>query len=303
MASLEVTDAALAQMQAAPWRFELSALVKALLKHGYAPHQIQFEGTTDLVGAHGPLLRRLQLHRDPSRAVIGLNAGLLSHGSPLPGYFREFAARLPDPDRFLTFIGFWDSILLRNQTYCAMPSLWDPHAVLGKSYQRRLNLTSSSSLHWLFRSAYPELRVEVGRCMFPLNRTIARARVGDALDGRSVLGGQYREQRDGFLVSLHVQRKSCEGVRDWEAEAARRLEHLEPHLVRVRVPLAVTMRFLEYQHGLKLVGPDHDREQLGVRPWLLPQANQRVGPGEIRLRGPWPSPRARPPLPAPSKPG
>lgn len=292
MESVERVDATFARMQAAPWKFELAAVLKALLLRDFAPHQIDFEGVTDLVHVRGPLVQRLRVQRDPRRAIIGLNAGLLSPNGPLPGYFRDFAARLPNPDPFLKFIGFWDSILLRNQAFCAMPSLWDPHAALGRSYQRRVNLDTPSSLHWLFRCGFPELRIEVGRCMFPLNRTIARARVGDCLDGRSVLGGQYREQQDGFRVRLHVDSKTCEGVVDWEREALRRLEQLEPHLGRLRVPLAVTLRFEAYRHGLKLVGPDHEQQQLGVRPWLLAQPGRNTGPGEIRLRGPWPSARA-----------
>lgn len=294
MAAAEPADPVFAQMQAAPWRFELAAVLKALLLRDFGPDQIHFEGVTELVHQRGPLVQRLRIQRHPNRAIIGLNAGLLSASSPLPGYFREFAARLLDPDKFLKFIGFWDSILLRDQAYCATPSLWDRHGVLGRSYQRRLNLETFSCLHWLFRSAFPELRVEVSRYMFPLNRNIARARVGDYLDGRSVLGGQYREQQSGFRVRLDVETKTCEGVLNWEREALRRLERLEYHLSRLRAPLAVMMRFEAYRHGLKLVAAEREQQQLGVRPWLLAQPGRSIGPAEIRLRGPWPDARARP---------
>ena len=282
-------DAGLAAMIRRPGRFELGALLKALMLRGFEPHEIRFEGFRELGRARGPLVRRLTVETKPRRRVtIELNAGLLSASSPLPGYFRDFAERLPNPDPFVTFLGFWDGALLKDQVYCALPSLWGQSVALGRCYQRRLGLANPVALHWVFRGAFPELQVEICRAQFPLQRTVARARVGGKLDGRAVLGGQFLEQQEGFRIRLHAQSERCEGVRDWESEALRRLRLIEPQLRRVRRPLAVVMQFDRYRHGQTLVAPGSDRPQLGVRPWLLGDPKELYGPGEILLRGPWP---------------
>lgn len=281
-------DPGLERLQAAPHRFELAAILKALLARGFSPEQIHFEGMTELEHVRGPLVSSLRLKSKPKLAIIKLNAGLLSPNSPLPSYFRDFAARLLDPDPFLKFIGFWDSVLLRNHACCATPRFCDPHQALCQSYLPRLNLEASSCLHWLFRSAFPELSVEIGRRRFQMNRSAARVRVGDPLDGRAVLGGQYRERQEGFRVRLHVEHKRSEGVCEWEREARRRLQWLlSPQLSRLRVPLAVTLCFQAHRYGLELVGAERGQAQLGTRPWQLADPGHRVAPAEIHLWGPW----------------
>lgn len=280
-------DAGLDAIVRKPGRFELGALIRSLLQRGIEPHEIRFEGLRDLVRRRGPLVRRVTVETKPRRRVtIELNAGLLSPSSPLPGYFREFAERLPDPDPFVNFLGFWDAVLLKDQAFCALPSLWGQYAALGKCYEKRIALASPVALHWVFRGAFPELRVEVCRAEFPLQRMATRSRVGGKLDGQAVLGGRFCERQGGFRVRLHAESERCEGVRDWETEALRRLRVIESHLRRVRRPLAVVMRFERYRHGLTLAGPVSDKQQLGVRPWLLGDPATVYGPGEILLRGP-----------------
>ncbi len=281
-------DPGLERLQEAAHRFELAAILKALLARGFSPEQIHFEGMTELDHARGPLVSSLCVKSKPKLAVIKLNAGLLSPNSPLPSYFRDFAARLLDPDPFLKFIGFWDSVLLRNHACCATPRFGDPHQALGQSYLPRLNLEASSCLHWMFRSAFPELSVEIRRKRFQMNRSAVRARVGDPLDGRAVLGGQYRERQEGFRVRLYVEQQRSDGVCEWEREARRRLQCLlAPQLSRLRVPLAVTLFLRAHRYGLDLVGPERGQAQLGARPWLLADPDHNVAPAEIHLWGPW----------------
>lgn len=274
-----------ALVQRAP-DFELGALLAALFQHGFGWNELRFEGVRELSPGRGALVRGLRLEERPTRlAIIELNAGLLSRASPLPEYFREFASRLPDPDAFIHFLGFWDSVQLRALAYALFPRLSVGRSrALGSGYRARLHLASPMSLHWLFRSLFPELRVEVAPALFRQSTKSGRARVGSKLDGRLVIGAEFDERRPGFRVRLCLESLACEGVLDWENEALERIARAEAVLVRVRKPLEVVLRFERYEHGHTLVDEHSERRQLGVRPWLRPSTGEQVGPGDVVVR-------------------
>ena len=46
----------------------------------------------------------------------------------------------------------------------------------------------------------------------------------------------------------------------------------------------VRLCFETYRHGQRLVGHHSKREQLGVRPWLLPEPRVELGPAEVIVR-------------------
>lgn len=265
---------------------ELGALLAALFDNGFDWDSVRFEGVRDLYPERGELVRGLRIERVPARvAIVELNTGLLSRHSPLPDYFRDFGRRLHDPDAFIQFMGFWDSVLLRAFAYASFPRLGAGRSrALMHGYRARLHLASPMSLSWLFRSVFPELRVAVSAATFRQRTPSGRARVGSTLDGRLVIGAEFSERRPGFRVRLYAESAASEGVRDWESEALARLERIEPILARVRRPLEVVLRFEQYQHGQRLVDAHSERRQLGVRPWLRPTRGEQVGPGDVVVR-------------------
>lgn len=267
-------------------RYELGAALKLLFRCGFDWHSIRFEGIRDLDAPRGTFLRHVRIEARPKRlAIIGVDSGLLSPSGPLPEYFRAFARRLPDPDPLITFLGFWDSLLLADLAFGMLPGLSvGRDGLLAKSYRARLRLGSAIGLHWLFRGLFPELVVEVAPAVFKGAGRGHRARVGATLDGRVVLGAQFTERRAGFRVRLHADEAAFEGVADWESEAQRRLGRVAPLLERTGRGIEVILRFERYRHGQQLVGPDSARPQLGVRPWLLPEPHVELGPGDVILR-------------------
>jgi hypothetical protein len=267
-------------------QYELGALLAVLFQQGFDWDGIRFEGVRELYPERGGLVRGLRIESEPTPlAIVELNTGLLSRHSPLPDYFRDFARRLHDPDAFIQFMGFWDSMQLRALAYASHLRLGAGRGrALIHGYRARLHLASPMSLAWLFRSIFPELRVQVVAASFRQRTQSGRARVGSTLDGRLVIGAEFSERRPGFRVRLFAESTSCEGVLDWEDEALARLERVEPLLVRVRRPIEIVLRFEQYRHGHALVDESSERRQLGVRPWLRPSRDDQVGPGDVVVR-------------------
>jgi hypothetical protein len=267
-------------------RYELGAALKVLFRCGFDWHAIRFEGIREIDGPRGSFVRHVRIDAGAKRlAIIGVDTGLLAPGSPLPEYFRAFARRLHDPDALINFMGFWDSLLLSDLAFAALPRLSvGRDGLLGKSYRARLRLGSGMQLFWLFRSLFPELMLEIRPAVFKGAGRGHRARVGATLDGRVVLGAEFTERRPGFRVRLYADEVACEGVADWESEAQRRLGLVAPLLERMGRGVEVRLCFEIYRHGQRLVGYDSTREQLGVRPWLLPEPRAELGPGEVIVR-------------------
>jgi hypothetical protein len=149
-----------------------------------------------------------------------------------------------------------------------------------------LKIDCPTTLHWIFRGAFPELTARVEHATFPRGQLTPRMRIGAGMTGRTVLGGSYTDQTAGFRVVLTVDQDRCECVRDWEEEGARRLERIDSVLLRMRRPLEVVLRFDEYRHGQAL-SQGEDPRQLGVRPWLMTERGRIYGPGAVRLRTAW----------------
>lgn len=271
-------------------RFELGALLRVLLSRGFDWNTLRFEGVQSLQPLQGPLVRSLRFEgQAPAVAIIGLNAGLLWPGAPLPNYFGAFARGLPDATAFVHFIGFWDSALLYNLAYSTHPSLAaDASRSIPKAQVARLGTHSKMWVHWLFRSMFPELGVRVRRRNFQRSQVSGEARVGVQLDGRCVLGSSFSQSRPGFQVQLRAESECAHGVEDWEGEALARLSMFEQTLRRANCLLEVLVEFESYRHGQALSAVAGARRQLGVRPWTTARSSQSLGPGRVLLRQPWP---------------
>jgi hypothetical protein len=273
-------------------RYDLGAALKLLRRCGFDWRSIRFEGIRDLCAERGSIIRHVRIETHPTRvAILSLNAGLLSPGSPLPGYFKDFARQLPNPDSFIAFIGFLDAALLSNLAYATWPELSSGSGnSLGRTYRARLRFESPVTLHWLFRSAFPELGVSIGAAYFARQDCGSAARVGQLMDGRLVIGSKFVNRRAGFRVILHAEESCSEEGIDWEAEAEGRLGRIGPMLARSSKPIEIIMHFERYRHGQRLVGPGGRRRQLGVRPWLTTDRATDCPPGDVILRGAWEAP-------------
>jgi hypothetical protein len=271
-------------------RYELGAAIQILQQAGYAWSDLRFEGIEELYPTRGALIRSIRIESAPAKlAILSLNTGLLSAGSPLPNYFLEFARKLPNPDAFIRFMGFWDALQLSSSAYATLPNLGvDRKGLLGKTYLARLRFESPVTLHWLFRSVFPELEVRVERATFRRRGRGARARVGHILDGRLVIGEEYTERCFGFRITLSAEAVRSDLGFDWEREAEARLLRITRPLERARAPLEVVLCFEQYPYGQRLVGAANARRQLGVRPWVSAQPNLETGPGEVILRQAFP---------------
>jgi hypothetical protein len=283
---LDVSIASLESLLKYANLYELGAAIKILQQAGYEWSELRFEGIRELQVTRGPFIRAIRLETTPTKlAVLSLNTGLLSAGSPLPGYFTEFARRLPNPDAFIHFIGFWDALHLSSSAYAAWPELGaDRKGLLKKTYRAQLRFESPMAFHWLFRSIFPELEVRVTHTVFRRRGHGTRARIGKVLDGRLVIGEEFSERCPGFRVTLRAETVTNELGVEWEAEAESRLDRLAGILRRTQCPLEIVLCFEHYPYGQRLVSDAAGRRQLGVRPWVPAEPKVASGPGEVILR-------------------
>jgi hypothetical protein len=270
-------DAAEARLVAAAPRFELAALLRALAARGHSWETISFEGVRELTSAPGLVHSLRFAGRAPRRAVVRLNLGLLGPNGALPSYFQRFAHSLRDPRPFLSFIRFFDDVLLRNHAWLTCPG--EGIAASGglrAAYRTTAGFASTPRLHWLFRAMVPELPVTVTATAFTGDQPGAGAhltaaapatgRAGAAavsasasapapahLDGSAVLGPAYRITRRGFVVRLYAEDETDDAGRSWEDELTRRYrERIAPLLGRLRRPLEVRICFERYRQGATL---------------------------------------------------
>ncbi len=268
--------------------YELGALIKMLFSLGFDWNSIEFEGTKELLPSRGPRIRRLRYEESPSQlAVITLDSGLLSEGSPLPEYFRSFARRLSSPDDFVRFLGFFDAVHLKDLAFCAEPSLASAKSNrIARAHWARINVSSPAMLHATFRRMFPELPIAIEPEVFSRDCGAGRARVGASLDGRSILGSNFEERFPGFRVALRAESEAADCINHWESEALRRLALILPTLNRLERAIEVVIAFDSYRHGHELVVNAGER-QLGVRPWLTRTRGKLYEAGRVVLWRSW----------------
>jgi hypothetical protein len=237
--------------------FDLRPLVELLLSHGYRHEELLFESAHER--SSGGVIDAVQFLEKPIRTVrITVNVGLLGDSTLLPSYFFQVVERGPDPERFYDFIRFFDHKLIERYFYAAYPELdkgvyRDFHGV-ERSLTRMLGMASVSTLTWLMKLFFPELRVRVERRGFT-NTTASHAlRTGESrLDGSAVLGRVFESEAAGFVVDLVSEDETDSRGRGWPHIVRARLERdLMPILAPHRVSLVLRLRVLFHASWVRM---------------------------------------------------
>lgn len=183
---------------------------------------------------------------DGDEIAVYLNAGLLSSTSPLPSYFTELLiGRAPDSSLH-GLLASLNEVLLGLRVEALSPETsprlfpWAPgfrRAAVGLSAP-----ASPSTLHWIFRAVFPELRVVVRRSDRALRVPTADVCLGQTPLGRGALGGEAKVPAPGFDVWLRADAPETLDGRAWGVEGRRRIEALVlPALAFTGVPLRVLL--------------------------------------------------------------
>lgn len=241
-------------------KFDLRPLVDLLHRIGYAPEEILFESSEDR--ATGGVVDAVRFLTKPNRtAVVTVNLGLLGDATLLPSYFLQMVEKSADPDRFYDFIRFFDHRLIEGFYRASYPesdeSAFRSFSEVQRSFTRMLGMGSTSTLAWLVKLLFPELRVKVARRAIK-NTTAAHAfRTGIArLDGTGILGKVYESDAAGFVVDLVAEEEMDGAGRAWPHEVRTRLdERLLPILAPHRLPLVVRLRVLFHASWAEVDAP------------------------------------------------
>ncbi len=178
--------------------------------------------------------------------AVYLNAGLLSSSSPLPSYFTDLLiGREPDSGLHRLLEALNEVILaLRVEALWpeASPRLF-PWAQRFRRGTVGLSAPASpSTLHWIFRSVFPELRTTVRRTNRQVHVALADVCLGQTPLGSGALGGEIGVPTAGFDVWLRADDPESLDGRAWAVEGKRRIESLVlPALAFTGVPLRVLL--------------------------------------------------------------
>jgi hypothetical protein len=245
-------------------RFELSALLRVLRRHGYAPEDIWFESARGAPASPG-MIDSLRFEGSPRRAIVRLSVGLLGSDGPLPSYFRKFSEELADPRPYLAFVRFFDHVVAANLSYVAYPAdgvaLGSP---LARAYQILGGARSPARVHALVRAIVPELALEVFPATLAQRESHPAARLGDArLDGTALVGWSRRTEIAGLVARLHAEIEHDDAGRPWSEVVRERCERVLAPLVRRGArTVEIRLRIGNYAGRAQLA----HRAQLGVEP-------------------------------------
>ncbi|MCP3060889.1 hypothetical protein LXT21_19060 [Myxococcus sp. K38C18041901] len=257
--------------------FDMPALLELLTKEGYGPDDVELKSHRGTV--HAPrLIQSIDFARNPRRAIITVNLGLLSVQSPLPSFFLKAMESL-EHDAMESFLGYFDHLLLRARFAGLFPERdeallpgWESAAA---HRLRLLRPGCPSTLHWLFSQAYPEAEVRVRRATRRQRIDTRGIRLGGAAlgDGTS-MGGFATVPTGGLEAWLYVNESFCGTGAAWAVEARRRLRsRVLPHLADTPVFLTVAL-VIRDQHGHARV---EDSSYLGYEPIIGgPENDQQV---------------------------
>ncbi|MCP3101828.1 hypothetical protein LZ198_23405 [Myxococcus sp. K15C18031901] len=246
--------------------FDMPALVELLAQEGYGPDDLELRSHRGTV--HAPrLIHSIEFARQPRRAIITVNLGLLSVQSPLPSFFLKAMERL-EHDSLETFLGYFDHLLLRARFAGLFPER-DASLLPGweQSAAHRLRLlrpSCPSTLHWLFSLAFPEADVRVRRSTRRQRIDTRGIRLGGAaLGDGTAMGGFATVPTGGMEAWLYIDESFSGTGTPWAIEARRRLRsRVLPHLTDTPVFLTV-MLVLRDQHGHARI---EDSSHLGYEP-------------------------------------
>ncbi len=229
--------------------FDMPALLALLAQEGYAESEIEYRSHRTLVH-QGHLVHGIQFLQEPRRRVIlTVNLGLLGVQSPLPAFLLQTMEQM-DPletERMERFLGYFDHELLRARFAGLYPER-NPELLPGwegaaRSRLSLLNLTSPSTLHWLFAQTYPEAEVLVRREVHSQSVATQGSQLSATTLGDSTaLGGFASVPTGGLEVALFFNENQCGTGTPWAMEAPHRLsQRVLPLLAQTALPLTVRM--------------------------------------------------------------
>ncbi|UQA56300.1 hypothetical protein [Polyangium aurulentum] len=238
--------------------FDIAPLVELLSK--------RFPGRPIVFRSHPSLAPQASVVHDvelsPSEIVITVNLGLRSSTSPLPSYFLDLFVDPAGGDALAAVVEMLDAGLLppRLATHRIDTSSLFPGDA-ARARKQILGLAqpaSPSTLHWLFSTLFPELRVRVERS--PLLGALAadEAVVGEAMLGAATLGGLARVPLNGFAIVLRTLESRTWSDESWGVEAQRRvIRHALPALAGTGAHLRVLLVDTEAHGRLALRMDSH----------------------------------------------
>lgn len=251
-------------------RFDLRPLMQLLFGMGYEPSDVLFESTSER--SSGGVINAISFQKTPYRHVrVTVNVGLLGDNSLLPSYFFQLVEKSADPERFYDFIRFFDHKLIEAYYRAAYPES-DPAVYrdfddVQRSFTRMLGMGSPSTLAWLMKLFFPELRVSVSRRGFKSATASHAFRTGQSrLDGSGILGRLYESDSAGFLIDLIADEETDGAGRAWPHVVRSRLdERVLPILAPHRIAVVVRLRVLFHASWVHMDTPfvDDARGYLG----------------------------------------
>ncbi len=230
--------------------FEPVALLALLAHAGYRPEEVILQSQHGHASATA-LVQSVEFTTTPMRhVVVTLNMGLLGAQSPLPSYFAQLlASDEVDEAAFLDFIHFFDHLLLDGHVRAAAPerdpSVYRSFDETKRSYLGLIGLASTSTLHWLFQLAFPELGLRVDRSTLTRVVPLEGVRLNASqLGGAGVLGGKARLPVPGFAVTLFCDEEHSDFGEPWVEQVRRRLDAevfpvIAPAALDVRVSVVI----------------------------------------------------------------
>jgi hypothetical protein len=242
--------------------FDVPALLEVLSAFGYGDAELEYRShRTTVHQSH--LVHDIQfIHRPHKRIIITVNMGLLSAQSPLPSFMMRTLDQL-DHDRLERFIGYFDHQLLQECFAGLYPerdgALLPGWPEAAGDRLRLLRPSCPSTLHWLFRKAFPEAELSVRREV-RRQRVLSRAmRLGaSALGEGDSMGGFAFIPTGGMEVRIFCDESLSSSGAPWAVEARRRFEaDLLPLLSETVLMLTVILVLRDQEDFLRIERDSH----------------------------------------------
>lgn len=259
-------------------RFDVPALLDALLSMGYREDQIEFMSNPVLTH-RAALLEDIEFQRDPPRVLVLTNYGLLGGQGPIPSYFFELLSEQRDSS-MTEFLWYFDNALLRQRFAGLLPerdrAIVPDFTEVKQLQLALLQLGAPTGMHWLFRLVYPELPVSVRRSIQKRRVRTSGVQMGEAALGNGcAFGGFTQVPVGGIDVRLVCEDWNTPTGQPWAQVAEQRLNRLIiPSLESSDVYLTVTLLFLDRTSFAKLAPKNY----LGYEPIASPPIDDAPPP-------------------------
>lgn len=219
-------------------RFDPVCLLRSLMHLGYAFEDIWFRSHYSTC-SQASLVEAIEFSKEPRRAIVTLNLGLLGGQSILPSYmFKQVHSDQIEANRFTEFLGYFDDRILRRYLLAIYPEM---DAALYRDWEARkrgglftLKLDSVATLHWLARQVFPELQVRVEKAALTRDVEMNPPVLGKTRLGyQAVFGKRVKLPVPGRKITLIAEEDEFATGQPWPQEIQRRLDALVFPLLRV----------------------------------------------------------------------